>query len=73
MPTSRLRIVLSNLSLLSILKRQGLQLLHQVLLAAQRLLSLAQRLKAVQQKLHHQPQNKVDEKRISKYNKTGEN
>ena len=73
MPTLRLRTVLSNLSLLSISKRQVLQLLHQVLPAAQRLLSLAQQLKAVQQKLLHQPQNKVDEKTISKYNKTGEN
>ena len=50
-----------------------LPLLSQVLPAAQRLLSLAQQLKAVQQKLHHQLQNKVDEKTISKYNKTGEN
>ena len=50
-----------------------LPLLPQVLPAAQRLLSPAQQLKAVQKKLLHQLQNKVDEKRISKYNKTGEN
>ena len=65
-------MLLSKMFLHNILNQKPqihLPLLPQVLPAAQKLLSPAQQLKAVL----HQLQNKVDEKRISKYNKTGEN